>query len=311
VKRSPATDPVACFQGPGRTYERRRSVVSLAAGDRQQISFDNWRPDLPGVWEISFALTGEDDASANNRWSRPYRFYEFQEVTGELGIDDDGPDWAGALADYDNDGDLDLSVSNGGSLRNGANVLYRNDGASGFRNVTMAAGVADEDNGTGVVFADFDRDGDQDLFLAKGGFTSDGQANRMFSNDGDGTFSDISPEAGLDISRSSYATVVRDYDRDGLLDLYVSQLRGQEASFYRNLQGHFEDVTNSKRVLSFFQFSGAAAFSDYDNDGDVDLYAGVFGDFDRFYADVGQSAYAVASVGGKGGHGRRRCGRPR
>jgi hypothetical protein len=310
-KRSPATDLVACFQGPGRTYERRRSVVSLAAGDWQQISFDNWRPDLPGVWEISFALTGEDDASANNRWSRPYRFYEFQEVTGELGIDDDGPDWAGALADYDNDGDLDLSVSNGGSLRNGANVLYRNDGASGFRNVTMAAGVADEDNGTGVVFADFDRDGDQDLFLAKGGFTSDGQANRMFSNDGDGTFSDISAEAGLDISRSSYATVVRDYDRDGLLDLYVSQLRGQEASFYRNLQGHFEDVTNSKRVLSFFQFSGAAAFSDYDNDGDVDLYAGVFGDFDRFYADVGQSAYAVASVGGKGGHGRRRCGRPR
>ena len=148
-----------------------------------------------------------------------------------MGIDDDGPGWAGALADYDNDGDLDLYLSNGGSLGNGSNVLYRNDGASGFRDVTMAAGVADEDNGTGVVFADFDRDGDQDLFLAKGGFTSDGQANRMFSNEGDGTFSDISAEAGLDISRSSYATVVGDYDRDGLLDIIRITTAGAGGEF--------------------------------------------------------------------------------
>jgi hypothetical protein len=123
-------------------------------------------------------------------------------------------------------------------------------GTPGFQDVTVAAGVADGDNGTGVVFADFDRDGDQDLFIAKGGFTAFGQANRMFRNEGDGSFSGISAEAGVDVNRSSYAAVVGDYDLDGYLDLYVSQLRGQEATLYRNRQGRFEDVTQSKRILT-------------------------------------------------------------
>lgn len=301
VQRSAATTIVVRIDGPGQPFERRKRVEPLAPGDKRIVAFEAWRPDLPGVWEISFRLEGVDDVAANDLWSRRYHFHEFRDVAADLGIDDDGPGWAGAFADYDNDGDLDLYVSNGGSLGDGDNILYRNDGDAGFQDVTVAAGVADGDNGTGVVFADFDRDGDQDLFIAKGGFTAFGQANRMFRNEGDGSFSDISAEAGVDVNRSSYAAVVGDYDLDGYLDLYVSQLRGQEATLYRNRQGRFEDVTQSKRILSFFQYSGAAAaFSDYDNDGDIDLYAGVFGDFDRFYANIGDTAFAVVPVGSKG-----------
>lgn len=301
TQTSSATQLVVRIAGPGRSFERRLVVGPMAAGTTRELVSDAWRPDHPGLWELDVHLDVVDDVMDNNDWKRRYHLHEFEDVAATLGVDDDGPGWAGAFADYDNDGDLDLYVSNGGSLGDGDNILYRNDGAAGFSDVTDAAGVADADNGTGVVFADFDRDGDQDLFIAKGGFSSFGQPNRMFRNEGTGLFRDISAEAGLDVSRSSYAAVVGDYDLDGFLDLYVSQLRGQEATFYKNRQGRFEDVTRTKRILSFFQYSGAAAaFSDYDNDGDIDLYAGVFGDFDRFYAAVGDTAYAVASVGGEG-----------
>ncbi|MDA0334376.1 MAG: FG-GAP-like repeat-containing protein [bacterium] len=300
-RRSAATALIVRAVGPGRPYERQQSVEPLEPGATQSVSFTAWRPDLPGLWEISFRLTGEDDVPANDLWRHKYHFHEFRDVAADLGVDDAGPGWAGAFADYDNDGDLDLYVSNGGSLGNGDNILYRNDLDAGFLDVAAPAGVADADNGTGVVFADFDRDGDQDLFIAKGGFSPLGQPNRMFRNEGDGSFRDVSAAAGVDVSRSSYAAVVGDYDLDGYLDLYVSQLRGQQATFYHNRQGAFEDVTRSKQILSFLTFSGAAAsFSDYDNDGDIDLYAGVFGDFDRFYADIGDTAYTVASVGARG-----------
>jgi enediyne biosynthesis protein E4 len=298
---SVATSLVVSISGPGRSHEQRQQVEPLTAGASRVLRFDAWQPDLPGLWDVSFRLVGDDDVTANNLWRRQYHFHEFRDVARELGVDDTGPGWAGAFADYDNDGDLDLYVSNGGSLGNGDNILYRNDADAGFQDVTVAAGVADADNGTGVVFADFDRDGDRDLFIAKGGFSTFGQPNRMFRNEGDGSFRDVSAEAGVDVSRSSYAAVVGDYDLDGYLDLYVSQLRGQEATFYHNRRGAFEDVTNTKRVLSFFRYSGAAAaFSDYDNDGDIDLYAGIFGDFDRFYADIGDTAYVVAPVGARG-----------
>lgn len=287
------------IDGPGRSFQQRRSVGTVQADDVVGVQFDSWQPDIPGEWTVTFAL--ETDAGVVDRWTRTYLFHDFEDAAPALGLDDAGPGWAGAFGDYDNDGDLDLYVSNGGSLGQGDNVLFRNDRGAGFSDVTIAAGVADGGNGTGVVFADFDRDGDQDLFIAKGGFSRLGEANRLFQNDGNGSFSDISMAAGLDVSRSSYAAVVGDYDLDGQLDLYVSQLRGQQATFYRNDNGQFEDVTTAKRVQSFFQYSGAAAsFSDYDNDGDVDLYAGVFGDFDRFYADIGDTAYAVAQVGGTG-----------
>ena len=284
----------------GTRHTQQLPVPSLAPGDSLHLVFDHWQPSIAGSADVAFVLTADDDVSANNRWQRRYELHAFAEVAARRGVADDGFGWAGALGDYDSDGDLDLYVSNGGTSGAGANRLFRNDGAL-FTDVTDAAGVGDVDNGTGVTFADFDGDGRQDLFIAKGGFDVDGEANRLFHNDGDGSFSDITGEAGLDAVRSSYAAVVGDWDRDGHLDLYVSQLRGQEATFYRNVGGHFEDVTQAKAIQSFFRYSGSAgSFSDYDNDGDTDLYAGIFGDFDRFYADVDGGAYAVSAVGGNG-----------
>ncbi len=94
-----------------------------------------------------------------------------------------------------------------------------------------------------------------------------------------------------------------DYDQDGYLDLYVSQLRRQSNRLYHNQgDGTFEDVTQAKNIQSSVDVSGSsAAFADYDNDGDVDLYASVFGGHDLFYSDVGDTSFAVSPVGNERG----------
>ena len=284
-------------------YSASEPVPGLATGASARVRFPSWTPVLGGVYRFWFELEIEDDVSGNNTWERTSYLYPFRDVAPELGVDDPGKGWAGAFADYDSDGDLDIYISNGGSLGRGANILYRNDLERGFTDVTEASGTADEGNGTGLVFADFDRDSFLDLLIAKGGFFPEGESNRLFHNNGDGSFSDISTAAGLDLQESSYAPAVGDYDQDGYLDLYVSQLRRQFNRLYHNQgDGTFEDVTQAMNIQSSVDVSGSsAAFADYDNDGDVDLYASVFGGYDLFYSDVGDTSFAVSPVGNERG----------
>ncbi|MDX1631326.1 MAG: VCBS repeat-containing protein, partial [Thermoanaerobaculia bacterium] len=158
----------------------------------------------------------------------------FRDVSGELGLrmrHGPGPrtrtlpeDTGSGLAwrDYDGDGDPDLYVVNfSGPLGvepepSGSNRLYRNDGDR-FVDVTDLAGVGDlEGFGMGARFADFDGDGDEDLYVTNYG------PNRLFRSLGDGTFRDDAPELGVDDPRWSIAGAWGDLNRDGLLDLYVT-----------------------------------------------------------------------------------------
>ena len=283
-------------------YEQRLEVPTLAPGESVPLRFPVWTPAMAGEHRFAFALDVDDDVAANNRWVRAYSLHDFDDVAPQRGVADAGPGFAAAWADYDRDGDLDLYVSNGATAGDGANVLYGNDGDAGFTDVALAGGVADDGNGTAAVFADFDRDGWEDLFISKGGFNVQGQANRLFHNNHDGTFADVSAAAGLDVVLSSYAATAGDYDQDGYPDLYVSQFRGQPNQLYRNDgNGGFEEVGNDRGIVSFFNYGGSAAsFADYDADGDVDLYASIFGTFDRFYADVGAARFGVSEVGNEG-----------
>jgi hypothetical protein len=130
-----------------------------------------------------------------------------------------------AAGDYDGDGDIDLFITRGDI---GANLLYRNDGNLVFTDVATAAGVAwtgpSEQNyrHSGPVFGDLDGDGDLDLFL--GGLFGD--PARVFRNNGDGSFTDVSAGAGFDalpgIARHTMSAALGDYDLDGKLDLLLS-----------------------------------------------------------------------------------------
>ena len=121
-----------------------------------------------------------------------------------------------SVADVNDDGLYDVYFTN----QIGANQLWRNIGGGRFEDVTARAGTAMEEAvSVGASFADMDNDGDADLFVSTVRF-----GNALFENDGTGRFTDISESAGVDRAGHSSGAVFLDYDRDGLLDLYVTQV---------------------------------------------------------------------------------------
>ena len=209
------------------------------------------------------------------------------------------------FADYDNDGDLDLYiVNNPGALHiaitesSPGNVLYRNNGDGTFADVTAAAGVGDRGYGMGCVFGDYDNDGHPDLYVTNYG------PNVLYRNNGDGTFTDVTAAAGVGDARWGAGAAFGDYDNDGDLDLYVPNyieydLSGlaemqkesmqsgkpvpsalnphifdaQDNVLYRNNgDDTFTDVTADLGVEAHGGRSLQAIFTDFDLDGDLDLY---------------------------------------
>lgn len=197
-----------------------------------------------------------------------------------------------ALIDYDRDGDDDIYVTNGPGR---ANSLYQNrlvpDGVFTFVDVAAAAGVdATDMDGTGVCFGDIDNDGDEDLYVL-----GRMEPNRLFQNEGDGTFTEIGAAAGVDGGyRAHTSCTMGDINNDGLLDIFVANsfdwaryepifsdlYSFNEANdLYLNTGGNvFEDVSDTSGVRELFSvppgdatITWGAALVDYDQDGDVDL----------------------------------------
>ncbi len=123
----------------------------------------------------------------------------------------------GALFDYDNDGDLDVYLINGGGPAAAGNRLYRQDADGTFHDVTLKSGLADSGYGMGVAVGDTDNDGDLDVLV-----THYGQ-NRLYRNGGDGTFTDVTAASGITGSAWSTSAAFCDIDGDGYLDLYIAR----------------------------------------------------------------------------------------
>lgn len=224
---------------------------------------------LDGVWQGQGVATadydgdGDQDVYMVSKLSHdPFnprswnRFYSnngdgtFTEVTDEAGVRVDflpllprklfGNKWGASWADYDRDGDPDLFLTNVGP-----EVLFRNNGDGTFTDVADDAGLnipdsdTDEDETSGGMWWDFNLDGYLDLYVS-----SWIGKNRFYVNNGDGTFTNIAPDTGLDLEDRTLLSVSWDQDRDGWPDLYLVNDFG-ENRFLRNLgNGQFEDQSH-------------------------------------------------------------------
>jgi hypothetical protein len=164
-----------------------------------------------------------------------------------------------------------------------------NFGATTFTDVTSEAGIIDNPwiNSFGITLADYDNDGDLDAYVANG-FTSSPEANFLYRNNGDGTFTDVAESAGAADAQGCGLTVSSgDYDNDGNRDIFVGDNDQNGNSLHTLLHNNgddtFTDVTSQARLDQRYD-GGSVAWVDYDKDGWLDLYcAGRYRNTRRFY----------------------------
>lgn len=169
-------------------------------------------------------------------------------------------------SDYNNDGCMDIFVLRGGWQQPMRSSLLRNNCDGTFTDVTVASGLAEPIASQTAAWADIDNDGLLDLFVG-----NEQGPSRLYHNNGNGTFEDIAPTAGVDRVAFSKGVVAADYDNDGFVDFYVSNLGGDNFLYHNNHNRTFTEVGKQAGVQAPWM-SFATWFFDYDNDGLPDIF---------------------------------------
>jgi hypothetical protein len=307
--------------------ERKNLVETMAGG---VAAFDYDGDGLTDIYFTNGAALPSLEKTSPKYYNRLYRNlggFRFKDVTESAGLSGIGYSMGAAAADYDNDGHVDLFVA--GVKRN---TLYRNRGNGTFEDVTAKAGIKNEVWSVGGVWFDYDNDGLLDLFVVNyvnwspdfdrfcGNASGlrvychprffEGLPNRLYHNEGNGTFKDVSKESGVAAHiGKGMAAAIADYDQDGRTDIYVTNDRMPNFLFHNLGNGRFEEVAfdaGAALLDSGSEISGMGVdFRDYNNDGlpDIVVTALAGETFPLFqnrghgqFADSGQtSALAVLS----------------
>jgi hypothetical protein len=248
-------------------------LLDLYVGNYIQFDPDYrlfYQPDgFPGP----LAYPGQADLLYRNRGDGT-----FEDVTQRMGVArPDGRAMGVSAADYDHDGYVDIYVANDVM----ENYLFRNEGGERFEEVALQAGVAynhqgDATSSMAVDFADYDGDGRTDMYVSDMSFSA------LYHNEGDGLFRDMTYQAGIAALSGQFVgwgTAFVDYDNDGDVDIFqvngdLHHLYGQEDLLFENLgHGRFRDASAERgRYFEVERVGRGAAFGDYDNDGDVDVF---------------------------------------
>ena len=339
---SPSVDPCLVLPGKGPPHADPRG--SRTAIRRYRAILREHPDDLGSRWllNLAYMTLGLHPDSVPERWRIPGSAFAsdapegavkpFVERASELGIDVTGQAGGGVVDDFDADGDLDVMASSMGfrdSLR-----YFENAGDGTFVERTRAAGLGGLTGGLNLAQADYDGDGCLDVLVLRGGWKPPGWPNSLLRGGCDGTFADVSREAGVYSEHRSQTAAWGDYDNDGDLDLFIgnetSGGRGRAASgrgpgggsrgsrdggadepspqpaeLYRNEgDGTFTEVA-SRLDVAVVGFVKGAAWGDYDNDGWIDLYVSQYDGPNLLYRNLGADAdgghRGFREVGGRAG----------
>lgn len=225
----------------------------------------------------------------------------FTDVSETCGLFTDNLYTYGAtFGDIDNDGDLDVFISNRDEItRDQRNYLYLNEDGF-FTDISQFAGIVFESELSFCAsFFDYDNDGYQDIYVANDKVNN---MNRLYRNRGDLTFEDVSVSSGAGITIDAMSTTIEDYNYDGWLDIYVTNTSGGNAHLRNNGDGTFTNVADEVGT-PFYSIAWGAVFLDADNDADLDLYVsgsldGSFGWLpSAFYENVGGTFEIPEDIG--------------
>ncbi len=232
----------------------------------------------------------------------------FTDVTEQAGLDPDMYAVAVTAADYDNDGFVDLLVTGYGKT-----ILYHNDGNGHFTDVTAKAGIKVDGWAISSTWLDYDKDGCVDLFVGRyvkfdpkyrafyaadnypGPLDYEGETNKLFHNNCDGTFTDVTEKSGIGafVGRTMGVTAA-DFDNDGWDDIYVANDRTENFLFHNKHDGTFEEVGNDTGT-AFGQngestSSMGPVFADLEGRGVLDLWV-TDGHYNRLLRNSGKQAF--------------------
>lgn len=278
-----ATSCLFPIESSGRHILPRGSRGAIPILNEQLAQFPD---DLGARWllNIAYMTLGEWPDKVPEAWVIPpkvfaseYELPRFPDVAGSVGLDVD--DLAGGciVDDFNNDGFLDVMASAWGL--SGQLRLFLNDGKGFFNEVTEQAGLIGLVSGLNIQQTDYNNDGWIDVWILRGGWL--GKAGRMpnslLRNNGDGTFTDVTEEAGLLSEHPTQTSVWFDYDGDGWLDLFIGNETTDRNNpdpcelFHNNGNGTFTECAAVTGV-DLRRFVKGVACADYDRDGRPDLY---------------------------------------
>jgi hypothetical protein len=291
------------------------------AAMRHFAAYLRQRPDDLGVrWLLNVAAMtlGEWPAAVPAESRIPMEAFRsrvdigrFDNVAAQAGLNGRGPNLAGGSVfdDFTGDGRPDVFTTAFDTDLGASLFVNRGDGT--FEDRSEAAGLGSQPLAVNAAQADFDNDGLLDIVLVRGGWESAARLT-LLRNAGGGRFADVTVAAGLGEPIASHSAAWGDFDNDGRVDLYVcgeyassssaglfagdsslilGDARNRGRLYRNNGDGTFTDVADKAGVRNE-RYAKGAAWGDYDNDGDPDLYVSNFGEDDRLYRNNGDGTFA-------------------
>lgn len=230
-----------------------------------------------------------------SRIPNEYNIKRFNDIAVDLGVDNTGDAGGIALDDFDNDGYND--IIDGSSRLKGQIRYFHNNGDGTFSDWTEKSKLTGAFEGLGMMQFDYNNDGNMDFLVTRGGWKAKAGflPPSLYRNNGDGTFTDVTIEAGLLHFLPSQSAEAADIDLDGDLDLFIGHEFNTHSKLYlNNGNGTFKDIT-AEAGVDFEGFIKGVSFGDYNNDGYPDIYLSDFGNPNRLYKNNGPNENGIVT----------------